>query len=56
MIQINLPMPSSCRDCPFRERDGGYCILYSYGVPNRYQIEQFTERPLWCELEGGEDE
>lgn len=56
MIQIDMPMPSSCRDCPFREIDRGCCILFSYGIPDRYQIERFTERPLWCELEGEEDE
>lgn len=56
MIQINMSMPSSCRECLFRERNGGYCILFSYGVPDRYQVEQYTERPLWCELGGEEDD
>ena len=55
MIRIDIPMPSSCRECPFHERDMGYCILFSYGIPNRYHIDKFTERPLWCELEGEED-
>ena len=55
MIQINIPMPSSCRDCLFRERDYGYCILFSYGVLDRNRIERFTERPPWCELEGDKD-
>lgn len=52
MIRIDTPMPSSCRECQFHERDLGYCILFSNGIPNRYQIDKFTERPLWCELEG----
>ncbi len=56
MIKIDMPMPSSCRDCPFRERDYGYCILFSHGVPDRYQVDRYTERPLWCELEGEENE
>lgn len=55
MIRIDIPMPSSCRECLFRERDMGYCILFSYGIPNRYQIDKFTERPPWCELKGDED-
>lgn len=56
MIRIDMPMPSSCRDYPFRERESSFCILFSYGVPNRYGIERFWERSSWCELEGEEDE
>ena len=54
MIRIDMPMPSSCRECPFHERDRDCCILFSYGVPDRYQIEKFMGRPYWCELEDDE--
>lgn len=56
MVHIDMPMPASCRECPFREKGSGFCILFSYGAIDRYQIERFMERPSWCELKGDEDD
>lgn len=50
MIQIDMDMPTSCRCCPFRDRDGDCCILFSFGVVDRYRVHQFEERPYWCGL------
>lgn len=52
MIQINEPMPESCRSCPLRDLNDDYCILYSYGVPERWNLSEKYEnsRPEWCEL------
>ena len=49
MIQINIKMPSSCRECPFRDKE--HCILFSYGCPDRYDVEDYIKRPWWCELD-----
>lgn len=51
MIQIDIKMPSSCRECPFRDRDDDYCTLFSYGCPDRYDIEYYIKRSWWCGLE-----
>lgn len=52
MIQINEPMPESCRSCPFRDLNDDHCILYSYGVPERWNLSEKykNSRPEWCEL------
>lgn len=50
---INIPLQID--DATIQGQERGCCILFSYGVPDRYQIERFTERPLWCELEGEDD-
>ena len=52
MILVNEPMPDHCRECLFRHLDDDYCILYSYGVPERWDVgEKYKDsRPDWCEL------
>ena len=52
MIQIDEPMPKSCRSCPFRDLDSDYCILYSWGLPERWDVAEkyANDRPEWCEL------
>ncbi len=52
MIQIDEPMPKSCRSCPFRDLDLDYCILYSWGLPERWDVAEkyVNNRPEWCEL------
>jgi len=48
MIQIDIDIPSSCKECPFR--DGKRCILFSQ-YSDRYEVECYEKRPWWCGLD-----
>lgn len=45
-----MAMPERCLECPLYDNYNYYCILYSFGIPARYNRDGST-RPEWCELE-----
>ena len=45
----DMKMPKSCAVCPFCNYYGA-CVLFSYGIPARYNMNPHKERPSWCEL------
>ena len=49
----NLDLPKSCFECPMYNDLEGYCVLYSNGIPSRYNYNRYGRsevRPPWCEL------
>ena len=46
----DMEMPERCLECPLYDNYNYYCILYSFGIPARYNQDGST-RPEWCELE-----
>ena len=48
-VLIDMDMPQSCAECFAYEREYNYCILYSQGIPNRYNCDPF-KKPEWCDL------
>ena len=45
----DMKMPERCLECPFYDNYNYYCILYSFGIPARYNRDGST-RPEWCEI------
>ena len=45
----DMKMPKRCLECPFYDNYNYYCILYSFGIPARYNRDGST-RPEWCEI------
>lgn len=47
----DMDLPKKCSDCALYSDDYSECLLYSYGVPDRYGLDHLEERPDWCKLE-----
>ena len=45
----DMKMPERCLECPLYDNYNYYCILYSFGIPVRYNRDGNT-RPEWCEI------
>lgn len=51
VIIKDMEMPKNCLECVMYDyyyRPGG-CVLYSLGLPGRYNYDA-SKRPEWCEL------
>lgn len=51
-----MDMPDRCSACFAYEWDYDRCVLYSNGLPKRYDLDDLSERPEWCELEEVDDD
>lgn len=54
MIKIDIPMPRSCGECFAFNEEYCCCILFSYGIPARYNLCPY-EKPDWCEMKETEE-
>lgn len=55
MVKLNIPIPQSCGECFAFNSELCYCILFSYGIPARYDLRPY-EKPDWCEMKEAEED
>ena len=50
MVVIDIPMPMKCSECTLYCEYYKCCVIGSQGIPNRYKLDELTERPEWCPI------
>lgn len=55
MIIVDIDMPNSCSECPMCDMLRGYCMVATFGCPDRL-IKDTSIRQSFCPIRGSIDE